>query len=222
VWVASLEPPDRVRDDLAEILAPAERERAERFVVDRDRRRFVAARAFLRLLLSRELGTSARALEFETGAHGKPSIASRWGLHFNVAHSGELAVCAIVRGPDLVGVDVEHVRPLGGLDGVACAAMSAREFARYETLATPDDRLRAFYDAWTRKEALLKASGDGLSRSPKELDVGFELSANAPSGKPREVDGAWLHAFEPRPDYVGALAVGGAPRALAMRWWTWP
>src|SRR5918994_193732 len=222
VWVAGLEPPDAVRETLGEILSVAERERAARFVFERDRRRFVAARAFLRLILSRELGTPRAALESESGRHGKPSPPPPvMDLQFNLAHSDDLAVCAIARGTDQVGVDVERVRPLNDLDVVARVALSGTEFVRYEALAGPE-RLLAFYEAWTRKEALLKASGHGLARSPQEVEVGIGPSAGPRSGTiGRHGDAVWLHAFEPRVGYVGALAVLGAPRRVRMCSWTW-
>jgi 4'-phosphopantetheinyl transferase len=221
VWVAWLEPPDAVRSMLGDILAPAERERATRYVFERDRRRFVAAHAFLRLLLSSELDARPAAVEIDTGPHGKPSLAWPLNLQFNLSHSGDLAVCAIVRGTDQVGVDVEYVRPLDDLDAVARAALSAAELARFEALAGPE-RLPAFYDAWTRKEALLKASGHGFARSPQEVEVGIEPSWSARSrAVGGDGDAAWLHGFEPRAGYVGALAVLGAPRGVRMRSWTW-
>ena len=113
VWSASLEPPAPLDAHLPGYLSPDERERAERFVFARDRDRFVAGRAFLRLLLAQYLGCEPRALRFRYGPHGKPALADeRSDLRFNLAHSGTLAVCALARGSEL-GVDVERLRPIG-------------------------------------------------------------------------------------------------------------
>jgi 4'-phosphopantetheinyl transferase len=163
VWVASLDRPPALLPSLAELLSPDERDRADRFVRRHDRERFVAGRAFLRLLLSRLVGSESAALRFAYGPNGKPALEAPADLAFNLAHSGGLAVCAVAAGRSGLGVDVERVRPLGDLAGMARAAFAPGEAARIVSLPEPE-RLLAFFDAWTRKEALLKALGRGLGR----------------------------------------------------------
>jgi 4'-phosphopantetheinyl transferase len=179
----------------------------------------VAARAFVRGLLARLVGTSPRALVFEAGAHGKPSLARAHDLQFNLSRSGPLAVCAVARGRDAVGVDVERVRAMDDLDRVAHTVFSARELERY--LQLPDDRRTpAFFEAWTRKEAVLKAAGSGLARSPQEVET---LVALSDPDQAAAADGhdAWIHAFEPCAGYVGALAVSGPLRDVRIHDWHW-
>ena len=172
-WTCGRPPWSRRRPSSAHLpgyLSPDERERADRFVFARDRDRFVAGRAFLRLLLAQYLGCEPRALRFRYGPNGKPALADeRSDLHFNLAHSGALAVCALARGSEL-GVDLERLRPIRDAEGVVRSAFSPREVARLESLPETA-RLRAFYEGWTRKEAFLKALGHGLARPLDSFDV---------------------------------------------------
>lgn len=173
---------------------------------DRDRGRFVAGRAFLRLLLARCLGEDPRGLLFRYGPNGKPALeGSPRGLAFNLSHSEALAVCAVARGCDALGVDIERVRPIGDAEGVARVAFPSNEVARLVSLPEPQ-RLRGFYEAWTRNEALLKALGRGLGRPLDDPAEGERLS---------------LHAFELAGDHVGAVAVSGRGWRLRVRAWSW-
>jgi 4'-phosphopantetheinyl transferase len=224
LWSASLEPPALLASHLAGYLSSDERARADRFVFPRDRNHFVAGRAFLRLLLGQYLGTEPRALRFSYGPNGKPALADdRSDLRFNLAHSGALAVCALTRGSE-VGVDVERLRPIRDAEGVAQSAFSPREVARLESLPEPA-RLRAFYEAWTRKEAFLKALGHGLARPLDSFDV--TLGPGEPPrllrtlGDPTEADRFSLHALEPEIGYVGAIAIPGHDWHVRHVRWRW-
>jgi 4'-phosphopantetheinyl transferase len=153
------------------LLSEDERLRAERFHFERDRRRFVAARSVLRRSLARYLGADPAELVFEYGAHGKPSLPGS-GVTFNVSHSGRAALVAFAPGFD-VGVDLEllaHGRPDDH-------RVADRFFSPYEvsTLASypAAERSGAFLRCWTRKEAFVKAHGDGLSLSLQDFDVAF-------------------------------------------------
>jgi 4'-phosphopantetheinyl transferase len=226
VWSASLEPPSGLATQLEDCLSPDEQARAGRFVAPRDRARFIAARSFLRRLLARHVGARPAELRFHYGPHGKPVLADRGAeLRFNLAHSDALAVCALGVGPGDLGVDVERVKPLRDLQALSRTAFSPRERARLESLPEPQ-QLRAFYEAWTRKEAFLKALGCGLGRPLDSFDVAF-----GPGESPRLV---WsisdpdepirfaLHAFEPKAGYIGAVAVAGeAALALRLQTWQW-
>jgi 4'-phosphopantetheinyl transferase len=225
VWSASVEPPAPLASHLIGFLSDEEHARAARFVSALDRNRFVAGRAFLRLLLARHAGAAPGDLQFRYGAHGKPALAGAGSeVRFNLAHSGALAVCAVAHGIGEVGVDVEGVRPVGRLEGLARTALSPREAAHFSSLPEPV-RLRAFYDAWTRKEAFLKALGCGLDRPLDSVEVSF-----GPGEPPRllgglveatEAERFWFHAFEPEVGYVGAVAVAGFAGQVRHLRWCW-
>jgi 4'-phosphopantetheinyl transferase len=225
LWSASLEPPGSLGSGLAACLSPDERARAARLVSASDRERFVAGRAFLRLLLAQSTGAKPREIRFRYSAHGKPALTGDGSdLAFNLAHSGTVAVCALARGCDALGVDVERVKPIRDAEDVARKAFSPREFDRLESLPEPV-RLRAFYEAWTRKEAFLKALGCGLDRPLDSFDVAF-----GPGERPRllrtlgdtcEAERFSLHALEPEVGYIGAVAIAGGPWRLRHMKWHW-
>jgi 4'-phosphopantetheinyl transferase len=209
VWSASLDPPASVLAPLHGHLSADERERAGRFVFARHRDRYVAGRAFLRLLLSQRLGEEPGELRFRYGPSGKPGLAQAHGdLEFNLAHAEAVVVCALAPRCGGIGVDVERVWPLSDVEAVARAAFSPREVARLQSLPEPT-RLRGFYEAWTRKEAFLKALGCGLARPLDSFDV------------PAEAERFSLHGFEPDPDHVGAVAVAGHGWQVRHQRWRW-
>jgi len=207
VWFADTEA--RVDDT---VLSPDERERALRFRFDRDRGRFVAARSTLRLILAQYLDAEAGAIEFGYGAQGKPHLAGEAaasGLHFNLAHAQGVAVYALARGR-AVGVDIESVRPLSDADEIAERFFSPQEARQLRALPAPDKE-RAFFNCWTRKEAFIKALGQGLSYP---LDR-FEVSIG-PKGRLVSTDtstpqgGDWsLREIEAPSGYVAAVAAAG-------------
>jgi len=152
---------DRPLTVSADVLDASERDRALRFVFERDRRRFVAAHAYLRVVLGRALGRPADSLRFETGPHGKPHLAdSPLDARFNLSHSGERALIALAAGRE-VGIDVEARRQVNVLE-LATRFFAPAETAMLRALPT-EEQHAAFLRCWTRKEAFIKAIGDGLS-----------------------------------------------------------
>lgn len=210
VWCVEL---DEAADAaaLATCLSASERERAGGLPSSAHRRRFVVARATLRRLLGRYLGQEPGAVVFACGAHGKPFL-PQGGLHFNVSHTQGLVLYAIASARE-VGVDVEWMRPQ-----VAHERIAARFFAleEREMLAQvpAEERRVAFYHIWTRKEAYLKARGDGLAAGLDTFAVSLEAEALLHSGEGRR----WkLVAWEPAAGYVAALC--GAGVDWRMRGW---
>jgi 4'-phosphopantetheinyl transferase len=203
-----------------ETLAPEERARAERFHFDRDRRRFIAARAQLRMILARYVGVDPHALVFTYGSRGKPSLAQPLEppIRFNLSHSGELALVGITLDRD-IGVDLEEVRSFDDIDRLAERFFSPGENAHLRAL--PDAaRLEAFFCCWTLKEAYVKATGDGLGRATESFDVAFArgepvrlLSVEGDSGEASR----WrLGGLAPALGYVGAAAVEGHDWSIAF------
>jgi 4'-phosphopantetheinyl transferase len=211
LWQASLD--ERPADIFESFLSADELTRANRFHFVKDRSRFVVARGLLRNLLSAYLGVDCSDLRFSYGAQGKPFLVldSPVQINFNVSHTHGRAVFAFTRGRDL-GVDLEYVS-----DDFDDELIANRFFSRAEVLTlrtVPADlRKQAFFNCWTRKEAYIKARGEGLSMPLNQFDV--SLRPNEPVAlqnnyrDEREVS-RWSMQAIPAPEgYVGALVVEG-------------
>jgi 4'-phosphopantetheinyl transferase len=169
------------------MLTQQERQRAEAFRVETDRRQYVMTHAVLRILLGGFLHIEPAAVEIVGEGGSKPGI--RVGpdgpdLRFNLSHTRGAAIIGIAAGRE-VGADVEQKRPMEDLHGMALSVMSADELLEWERLA-PESRLDVFYRVWTRKEAYLKAIGLGLFRNLQEITVPMAASAGDGDG-----EGAW-------------------------------
>jgi 4'-phosphopantetheinyl transferase len=200
--------PGSVRAVLA-VLSPDERARAERFVDETHRRRFVIARARLRELIGERLGVPPAAIQFDYGVHGKPSLRTRTGdrdMRFNLAHADDLAVYAFASAVEL-GVDVERLRVIDDADRLA-DRFSPRERRDYHSLSA-EQRPHGFLNCWTRKEAFIKATGQGLSLPLDSFDV--TLVPGKPAeilrvGQKRGGQCGWrLHSFAAARGFVAAL-----------------
>src|SRR5271166_2742107 len=211
VWRASLNLAPTVLRNFEATLAADENSRADRFVFPGDRDSFVAARGILRELLGRYLKRSPSEIGFSYGRRGKPAYRARSiesPIDFNLSHSHGRAVYAIARGRQL-GVDVEMVRPTVAGEGIAERFFSERECAELRALPPPS-QAPAFFNCWTRKEAYIKARGDGLEIPLNSFDV--TLAPGAPEHFLRGVDSRWhLVAFVAYEDYPAALVYDGAP-----------
>ena len=214
VWVGSLDDPSHRLEAVEGLLSPDERARADRFRFERDRRRFMIGRALLRTVLGSHLKRPPGAIEFAYAAHGKPGLADECEpCRFNISHSADLAVIAVQHGGTL-GIDVEHIRALPDADAIAARFFAESEVTSLDALP-PAARLEAFFACWTRKEAYLKALGDGLSIPLKSFAVSCE-----PDEAPRIIRAAgdtdacnrWhVLAFKPARAFVAAVVVDSAP-----------
>lgn len=216
VWQVPLDRPAENVTRFQTLLAADELARADRFYFERDRRRYIVARGALRTILGRYLDRTPESLRLAYAAKGKPYLPDV-PLYFNVAHSHELALCAIALA-DEVGVDVEYTqRHVSDIDHIAARFFSPNENVIYQALPLAERRA-AFFRCWTRKEAFIKAIGEGLSHPLDRFDVA--LTADEPAAL-LQIDGdvaaakAWtlLH-LEPADEYVGAVAVRGTPLRL--------
>ena len=223
VWRAELNVDGPALRELRETLSADERVRASRFCFERDRVHFVAARGRLREILGRYVGEAPRRLRFSYDRYGKPSLAGEAGegrrLRFNVSHSHGVALYALTEGR-AVGVDVEFVR-----EDFASLEIAERFFSRREVEALrslePCERASAFFACWTRKEAYIKARGEGLSHPLHLFTV--SLAPGQPAALLCTEDAAqaaarWsLVELVPGEGYRAALAVRGA--APSVRCW---
>jgi 4'-phosphopantetheinyl transferase len=211
VWIAVLDRSPEEVAALQALLSADELDRTARIHSPRTRVEFAVGRGLLRTLLASYLGVGAARIRFALGPAGKPELRepSGTGLHFNVTHSHGLAMYAVTsRCP--VGVDVEHLRPMSNYLGLAERYFSPREFEMLRSL--PDEqRAEAFFHAWTRKEAFLKARGVGLSYGLERVEV--TLGPQEPAqllrldGEERQARSWSLCNLEPAPGFVGALAL---------------
>lgn len=215
VWIVPL---DREPIAVLDLLSVEERARADRLRHAGARRDFIVSRAALRRVLGALLGLPPQAVELDIGAHGKPRLAAG-GPHFNLSHSGDLALIAVCA-DHAVGVDLEQTgRGLTQLDAIAEAYFSPTERAAYAALPAAD-RGRAFYRVWTRKEAVAKALGLGMALSGPSFDV------SVTAGEPRlqrlggaTTTGEWtLIDLDLPPAYVGAAVVMAGAHVIQREW----
>lgn len=223
VFAFALDPPEERLAALRDALAADERERAARYRFDVHRRAFEACRGAVREILGAHLTLPATAVRFQYGPQGRPALLHEGArLDFSVSHSGELGVCAVSR-ERTVGIDVERVRPLDDALAIAERFFSPAERAALRTLQPPALET-GFFTAWTRKEAFVKALGEGLSYPLADFDV--TLLPDEPARLLRvagdeRAPARWrLAALDPAPGYVAALAASEPIDAVAC--WSWP
>lgn len=203
--------------ELKQMLSPDEELRAARFHFQRDRERFVVARGVLRRLLGRYLQIAPAAVRFAYSSYGKPSVAApATTLRFNLSHSHELALLAVAEGQEL-GVDIEYQAAARAEPDMTRQFCAPAELATLASLP-PELWATGFYTVWTRKEAFIKAHGEGLSLPLTRIAVSLlpgEPARLIHSHDPADLDRWSLHALEPAPEYAAALAVAGQATAIS-------
>jgi 4'-phosphopantetheinyl transferase len=210
VWQRRLECPPLEVEFYRQVLSPDEVTRARRFRFDSDRNEFIVGRGTLRTLLGQYLSVPPNDLHFSYSAFGRPCVVDHKAaaaLDFNISHSGGMALLAFARGRQ-IGVDIERVRQDFMIGEIADRFFSAAERAALRELPE-DQRHAAFFRCWTRKEAFIKALGEGLSHPLDQFDV--SLNPNTPAAllatRPdaNEAQRWTLWDIEVPYDYVAAL-----------------
>jgi 4'-phosphopantetheinyl transferase len=221
LWCASMQDFAHHMDRLRELLSEDELSRATKFHFSRDRDHYIIRHGIRRLLLGRYLGLRPDAIGILLGARGKPEVKSApASLHFNDSHSEDLVIYGVSSDVSL-GVDIERVRPIADFENIATNYFSPREVGVMRELQA-DQRMLAFYAAWTRKEAFLKATGEGIGENLAKVEVTLKVDEAARIiHLPDETHARWkLHAFFPVPGYCGALAFKG--ECSSVENWTVP
>lgn len=220
VWAAPLDVDDDELGFRIAVLDDSERARARRMTHEVVRRRFIAGRGLLRLLLGGYLDTPPARVRLTQTPKGKPAVSGRdAGVRFNVSHSGGILVCAVTRGRE-IGADIERIR-----EDIAVEELAQRFFAPAEAadlLARPlSERRLAFFRAWTRKEAYIKGRGDGLSwpLDGFEVSTGPDAALLVDRNAPEAPKQWWLTELVPESEYLGAVAVEGP--VCPLRFWRW-
>jgi len=219
VWRASLDVSASEVYHFRHLLSDEEEARAKRLYFEKDRQRWIVARGLLRTLLSRYLQVDPRQLQFSFNSYGKPFLAmpfSENGLQFNISHSANLALYAFTYG--IVGIDVEFMRENIEYEQIAQYHFSAHECDTLLSLPT-ELRQQAFFLCWTRKEAYIKARGQGLSLPLDQFDVslkpGDPAALLASYEDPQEVQRWTFQDLLPGPDFAGALVVEKKTRTFS-------
>ncbi len=167
MWEGRLDVSAQAAARARRLLSADEKERADRFVRARDRRRYAVAQAHLRRVLGRLTDTPPDRVRFHRGEKGKPFLSD--GPSFNRSRSGDRLVIAVAASGRL-GVDVEEVRTVRRMLSIADRNFAPDEAARMHA-APADLRQELFFRLWTRKEAFLKALGTGLAHPTKSFSV---------------------------------------------------
>ncbi|MEZ4701170.1 MAG: 4'-phosphopantetheinyl transferase superfamily protein [Rhodothermales bacterium] len=209
---------------LESVLSMDERAKAGRYKFDHNRNDYIVARGVLRHILGAYVDRRPESLQFYYSPYGKPALNAEIDgqkLSFNVSHSGGYALYAIARGRE-IGIDVERVRPEAAQDGVAERFFSPREVATLRGLPSHAQPL-AFFNCWTRKEAYIKARGEGLSLPLNQFDVSLTPGEPARLLQSRvdpEDPARWtLQAIPFEHGYVAAVAAEGNDWKLT--YWNW-
>lgn len=203
-------------------LSTDEQARATKFHVKDDRCRWVVCRGVLRALIGQHMDMEPSTVQFSYGACGKPALAATDNFRFNVSHSQDVAVIAISWQRE-IGIDIEVVRHLDDAMQVAQRVFADEEVAAYT--AVPNNlKLQAFFNCWTRKEAFIKAIGEGMSFPLKEFAVTLYPNESARllhiCGDHAAASMWQLRSLAPAPGFVGAVAAKGHEWRLSC--WQWP
>ena len=203
VWRLILTDAAGVRAECRHILSIDEQAQADRRLPGRVRDEFVYGRACLRILLSENLGTSASYVPIVSTEYGKPHVSGESALEFNVSHSHGIVLISLSR-QGSVGMDVERMNPLMEVMELAPMVFSSGAMNRLSSLSTEAEKQYFFYRTWTRKEAVVKADGRGLSLPL----TGFDLPDGPISNQPVRMSGKLycLNDIGVGEGYLSALA----------------
>ncbi len=222
VWYAFLDQSESRSQQLEATLSNEEQSRAARFHFQKDREHFIVARGVLRDILGRYLSREPEKFSFRYNEYGKPMLAEdSKQLRFNVSHSGGIALYAVTCERE-VGIDVEQIRPDFAETSIAKRFFSPAEVAEFCDLGIHEKK-EAFFCCWTRKEAFIKATGQGISFGLDNFDV--TLVPDQPAallsikGDIEEALRWSLRNLDIKPGYKAALAVEGQDWQLQS--WQW-
>jgi 4'-phosphopantetheinyl transferase len=216
VWTAILDPEAESFSYYEGLLSQDENARSGKYRFPRDQRRFVLCRGILRELLGSYLSAPPNAIEFTLASKGKPMLAAPVNtidIRFNVSHSQDFAIFAFSVGKE-IGVDAELIRDDIEAEQIAERFFSDQEQAELRLLEGEEHRA-GFFLCWTRKEAYLKARGDGLEKPLNSFSV--TLAPRAPVRLLSEDSFKWsLYSLDVAPGWAAALAVEGVPSRILL------
>jgi 4'-phosphopantetheinyl transferase len=218
IWTICPRASEDVVAQFKRMLVSEETERASRFRFSHLHDSFVISRGVLRCLLGRYLDQDPASIGLVYGIKGKPALASTGDLQFNLTHSNNMAAIALTTGCQ-IGIDLEYRRPVADMQAIANHNFCLEEAEEILSLS-PNERELAFFNCWTRKEAYIKAVGDGLSCALDSFRVSLKSAAPARiihiAGDRVAAERWMLHDLRLAPDYTAALAYRDRQRSLSV------
>ena len=225
IWRAVIDLPSKSVEEIEGSLSIDEKMKAQHFRFKRDKSRFIATRGILRLILGCYLGAEPSAIRFCYEKSGKPRLQNAFaktGIQFNLSHSKGLALYIFSHGHE-VGVDIEHMREISEMEQIAEQFFSVRDRVFFGALPRSEKR-EAFFNLWTRKEAFVKATGDGLSYHLGSFNAsvapGKSLELSRMLGVAEEASTWSIGDVRPAEEFAGAFVVEG--ESWKVQYWQWP
>ena len=209
---------------LSPLLSQDELLRSGRFHFEKDRNAFIVRRGILRTILGRYLTVEPGRLTFSYEKKGKPRVADTFGksaINFNLSLSSDIALYAFTRNYE-IGIDVEHIRDIADAHQIVNHNFSLREQTDYHSVPR-NKKKEAFFNCWTRKEAFIKAIGEGLSHPLESFDVSLTPGKPAQilsiAGDSEKASQWFIQSLTPAPEYVAAFAV--KHHDFQLKCWRW-
>ena len=222
IWCACLNQPDTFIGQMAQTLSADELKRAERFHFLEHRNQFILTHGLLRRLLANYTNIEADRITFGYGRNGKPYLLekfSREKIRFNLSHSNGYALFAFSCERE-IGVDIEHICEFADMDKVADQVFSTNEMAILRSIPKPEKN-EVFYKFWTRKEAYLKATGEGLSAALETIDMSSHPTNAAAfvdeRGNSKDKKHWFVQDLRPVSGFAAAFAVEGGKMRHSCR-----
>jgi 4'-phosphopantetheinyl transferase len=208
LWLVNLNISSQEIARLTNTLSPNEIARADRFKFEEHKNRFIAARGYLRQILSSYLQKSCCEITFKYSDRGKPKLPNT-NLQFNVSHSQNIALYGFTD-RNLIGIDIEYLRSNVECDKIAKRFFNEREFQIINNLLK-EKKAQTFFQFWTIKEAYLKATGEGLGGGLETVEIEFnrnlEAVVKAIANSEAEAHNWFFESFIPETDFVASVAV---------------
>lgn len=194
-------------DNLLPVLSEKEIARSEEYHLPSDKQNYIVSRAILKRLLSRFSSVDESKIELDYNRNGKPFLPGNSDLQFNSSHSGDAFAIAFTIGNE-TGIDIENLNRIPNIQALERMLFTSAELKLFQTLQ-PNLKQKIFINSWTRKEAVLKASGDGLTRAMNELEVAFITESYFHLEKENEQTPWFLESSILMDNYCVSVAVKG-------------
>lgn len=222
IWLVDLDFNLDLVDQLNNILCEDEQIKARKFRFEYLQNRFITTRANLRIILSKYLTISPQNIVFNYGEKGKPSLVKNINpeaIEFNVSHSENLALYSFIK-QKKIGIDIEKIRDNCEVENLAQRFFTNNEYQIISRLRGRK-QLQAFFQAWTSKEAYLKATGEGLGGGLDKIEINLENEARkilSIKDNQHLLENWTLHKIDINQDYIATLALENFQQAITFQY----